>query len=144
MYLSILRCRVNLKKAHLLFFLTIFEVLRLSPLQTFDIPGSSFGTSSKILSRARIAEKAISTGIEDELMNGIELLESVINDNAFNKLSIDSQVPIFLELRAGYQKSGQKLKEENLLLNLLSINRFKPYWVEIKAKLANLLIRENV
>gem|GEM_PF-3663703 len=95
----------------------------------------------KFLSKA---EKLVLVG--DSSQNAFESIsqyESAILDQSFQRLSISSQVPIFLKLAASYEKTGNKKKQLEILSELLSNPLYSPFSVDIKIAYGEYLLLEK-
>ena len=101
------------------------------------------GHSSKALVQVRSAEIELAKGKADSLQKGLKILESVISDVSFKRLSLEMQMPIFLKLAHFYELNKSYLAEEKLLLSLIETAHFEPFLIQLKVKLATSFILQN-
>lgn len=88
--------------------------------------------SSKAKVIARTAEKELSKKTPEATEKAIQLLESVIEDISFKRLSIETEVPIFLSLAFAYEAKGDYKKQEKLLTSLIKNRQFAPFSVRLR------------
>lgn len=109
-----------------------FILLSQQALNADEMQKAPLSISSKAKVIARAAEKELAKKTPEATEKAIQLLESVIEDISFKRLSIETEVPIFLSLAFGYQAKGDYKKQEKLLTSLIKNRQFAPFSVRLK------------
>lgn len=102
-------------------------------------------SSSKAKNVARSAELELSKTSLDATRQAITTLEALVKDASFRRLQIDERIGIYHTLASAYGRLQAFKEQEVLIVELLQDEAFKPYWISLKATLANsCLAQENL
>ncbi len=99
--------------------------------------------SSKTRKVAQAAEKALKNGTVDGLETAISLLEDLSSETTFRRLQPDVKIDIYNMLIEAYERKGAFTKQESLITALLQDEAFKPYWISLKARVAESYLSQD-
>ena len=99
--------------------------------------------SSKACATANAAEAYISKNNSESIHKGIHLLESILQQDSFKRLDIDSKVAIYQILCTGYEKQQEFQKQEKLLQDLLGLEQYKQHHLTLRVGLVRSYLLQN-
>ncbi len=101
-------------------------------------------SSSKTLTKALKADVELKKNTPEGLFAATLILEEIAQDPSFRKQQVDVRINICTTLAAAYSKAKAFKKQEELLLQLLSDNAFKPYLIPLKVSLGHCYLAQDI